>query len=78
MQKDFTPEELEAGREYMRERCRAYWNRLPENERKARRKDAYNRFWSKMSKEERKQKRLEYAAATAARKAAKFTTDSEG
>lgn len=70
MSKELTPEQIEAGKEYIRRKRREYWQRMPEEQRRERQKAAYNRFWSKMSKEERKQKRLEYAAATAARKAA--------
>lgn len=70
MKKEFTPEQIEAGKEYIRQKRREYWQRMPAEQRKERRKAAYTRFWAKMSKEERKQKRLEYAAATAANKAA--------
>lgn len=71
MSKDLTPEQIEAGKEYIRQKRREYWQRMPEEERKQRQKAAYNRFWGKMSKEERSAKRLAYAAATAARKAAR-------
>ena len=67
MSKELTPEQIEAGKEYMRRQRREYWQRMDAETRKERQKAAYKRFWSKMSKEERKQKRLEYAAHRAAK-----------
>lgn len=70
MSKELTPEQIEAGKEYKRKQRREYWQRMPEEERKKRQKTAYKKFWAQFTPEERRQKRLEYAAATAARKAA--------
>jgi hypothetical protein len=70
MSKELTPEQIEAGKEYLKQKRREYWQRMPEEERKERHRAAYKRFWEKMTPEQRRQKRLEYAAATAARKAA--------
>lgn len=70
MKEKFTPDQIEAGKELLRKQRREYWQRMPEEERKKRHRAAYNKFWAQFTPEERRKKRLEYAIAAAARKAA--------
>ena len=70
MGKTYTAEELQLLRDHRRAQRRAYWDRMPEEQRKERRRKAQQNFWVKMTAEERKEKRRQYDLAQAKRIAA--------
>jgi len=70
MGKTYTADEMQLLKEHRRALRRAYWDRMPEDERKERRRKAQANFWGKMTAEERREKRKQYDLAQAKRLAA--------
>ena len=65
--KEMTAEEMQLLKEHRRALRRAYWDKMPEEERKERRRKAQANFWGKMTAEERREKRKQYDLAQAKR-----------
>ena len=76
--KEMTTEEMQLLKEHRRAMRRAYWDRMPEDERKERRRKAQANFWGKMTAEERREKRKQYDLAQAKRLAAEASAAKDG